>query len=66
MSREFDMEKHGRGVEDIFSHSEADRILGASVFWVTERLPAAMIENFVQGWQKKRDGSLRGIVEIIG
>ena len=48
----------------VFDHSAADAYFGASVFW-TRRLAALGGEQAaIEFWQTKRDGSLRGIVEI--
>jgi hypothetical protein len=48
----------------VFDHSAADAHFGASVFW-TRRLAAFGGERAaVEFWQTKRDGGLRGIVEI--
>ena len=48
----------------LFDHPVAQTLFGASVFWV-RRFAALGGENkFVRHWQIKRDGSLRGIVEV--
>ena len=48
----------------LFDHPVAQTLFGASVFWV-RRFAALGGENaFVLHWQVKRDGSLRGIVEV--
>jgi hypothetical protein len=65
MSAEFEITEHARYNRDVFSHSEADRLIGASAFWVTQRLPQAMIEDYIQGWQNTRQGHRRGIVELF-
>jgi len=50
----------------VFDHPAADTHFGASVFW-TRRLAAFDGEQTaVEFWQTKRDGGLRGIVEIVG
>ena len=50
----------------IFDHEQADREFGASIFWIR---PALLIletlDEFIAHWQVKRDGTLRGIVEIV-
>jgi hypothetical protein len=49
----------------LFDHASAQAHFGASVFWL-RRLAALGGEEVAMGhWQIKRDGSLRGIVEII-
>jgi hypothetical protein len=49
----------------LFDHARAESELGASIFWVR---PAMIIleslDDFIAGWQAKRDGSKRGIVEM--
>jgi hypothetical protein len=48
----------------VFDHAAADAHFGASVFW-TRRLAALGGEQAaIEFWQTKRDGGLRGIVEI--
>ncbi len=48
----------------VFDHAAADAHFGASVFW-TRRLAAFGGEQAaIEFWQTKRDGGLRGIVEI--
>ena len=50
----------------LFDHSIAQARYGASIFWAR---PSAMLleplDEFIAAWQVKRDGSLRGIVEVI-
>ena len=48
----------------LFDHSAAQAYFGASIFWL--RLLSALPneEEAVLGWQLKRDGSRREIVEI--
>lgn len=49
----------------LFDHTRADVELGASVFWVRpEMLLGEPLEQFLDHWERKRDGSYRGIVEI--
>lgn len=48
----------------VFDHAAADAHFGASVFW-SRRLAALGGEQAaIEFWQTKRDGDLRGIVEI--
>jgi len=48
----------------VFDHAAADAHFGASVFW-SRRLAALGGEQAaIEFWQTKRDGGLRGIVEI--
>ena len=49
----------------LLDHATADTYFGASVFWL--RRPAAFggEQATIDFWQTKRDGSRRGIVEIV-
>lgn len=49
----------------LLDHATADTYFGASVFWL--RRPAAFggEQATIEFWQTKRDGSRRGIVEIV-
>lgn len=49
----------------IFNHQEAQNILGASVFWSPKLVAIGGEQEFIEGWQIKRDESRRGIVEVI-
>jgi hypothetical protein len=50
----------------LFDHAVAQARYGASIFWVRPgMLIEASIEEFIAHWQVKRDGSKRGIVEVI-
>jgi hypothetical protein len=49
----------------LFDHERADAELGASIFWIRpEMLLGESLEQFLAHWERKRDGRLRGIVEI--
>ena len=50
----------------LFEHAIAQARHGASIFWIRpSSLIHSSVENFVTYWQSKRDGSKRGIVEVI-
>ena len=52
--------------QGLFDHAIAHARYGASIFWVRPSLLLSeSIEDFVAYWQIKRDGSKRGIVEVI-
>lgn len=52
--------------QGLFDHAVAQARYGASIFWVRPALLIGeSIEDFVAHWQIKRDGSKRGIVEVI-
>lgn len=50
----------------LFNHAVAQARYGASIFWTR---PMALInetvEEFMAYWQSKRDGSQRGIIEVV-
>jgi hypothetical protein len=49
----------------LFSHARAQSQHGATVFWLREGMvPEAVMREFLSVWQTKRDGTLRGILEI--
>jgi hypothetical protein len=49
----------------LFDHLLSKGGLGASVFWSKRSGLVGGEQRFIEGWQTKRDLSLRGIVEII-
>jgi hypothetical protein len=49
----------------LFDHGNAQAHFGASVFWLRRLAAIGGEERVIDGWQTKRDGSRRGIVEII-
>ncbi len=50
----------------LFDHAVAQARYGASIFRIRlELLMGESMENFVNYWQTKRDGSRRGIVEVV-
>jgi hypothetical protein len=50
----------------LFDHAVAQVRYGASIFWVRPPLLLGeTIDDFIAYWQTKRDGSKRGIVEVI-
>jgi len=53
-------------VRGLFDHAVAQARYGASIFWVRPGLLLnESMDDFVAYWQIKRDGSKRGIVEVI-
>lgn len=66
MTANFRMEDAPRESRTLFSHPDADARFGASVFWLREgMLPEESMRHFLETWQTKRDGTKRGIVEVI-
>jgi hypothetical protein len=50
----------------LFDHAVAQARYGASIFWIRPGLLIdESVEDFISYWQLKRDGSKRGIVEVI-
>lgn len=49
----------------LFDHAAAQAHFGASVFWMRRLAAFGGEEQFIAGWQIKRDGTLRGIIEIV-
>ena len=65
MTADFRLEDAPRESRTLFSHPDAEARYGASVFWVREgMLPEEQMLDFLETWQRKRDGTKRGIVEI--
>lgn len=49
----------------LFDHGVAQAHFGASVFWIRRMAALGGEQQAIEYWQIKRDGSLRGIVEIV-
>jgi hypothetical protein len=49
----------------LFDHATAQTHFGASVFWIRRLAALGGEQETVEYWQIKRDGGLRGIVEIV-
>jgi hypothetical protein len=65
MRSDFRLEDCPRESLTLFSHADAEARYGASVFWLREgMLPDAAMREFVRVWQTKRDGTVRGILEV--
>jgi hypothetical protein len=61
----FDPENFSGKVRLVFKHLTTQEYEGASVFWGTKTGIIGDTDDFIAGWQTKRDGTLRGIVEVI-
>ena len=49
----------------LFDHTTAESSFGASVFWIRPSLLILQsLDDFIAGWQQKRGGGRRGIVEV--
>ena len=65
MAADFRLEDAPRESRTLFSHADAEARFVASVFWVREgMLPEPLMESFLEAWQRKRDGTKRGILEV--
>jgi hypothetical protein len=49
----------------LFDHAVAQAHFGASVFWLRRLAALGGEQAAIEDWQTKRDGSRRGIVEIL-
>jgi hypothetical protein len=66
MDDAFHLEDCPLEAQGLFQHAVAQARYGASIFWMRpEMLRTESVEDFIAYWQIKRDGSRRGIVEVI-
>lgn len=66
MGDDFRLENCPIEAQGLFDHAIAQARYGASIFWVRPGLLInESIDDFVAYWQIKRDGSKRGIIEVI-
>jgi len=49
----------------LFDNPAAQARFGASVFWLRRIAALGGEEQTIAGWQIKRDGAKRGIIEIV-
>src|SRR5262245_39076588 len=49
----------------VFQHMEADAHFGASVFWTKRSGALGGEQAMIEYWQTRREGGLRGIVEVV-
>ena len=62
---DFNMAVCSEEVKKLLSHQLAATEFGASIFWIRPSLLFLQtLDEFIEGWQVKRDGTLRGIVEV--
>ena len=65
MGNEFRLEDAPRESRTLFSHPDAEARFGASVFWIRQGMLAdELMQEFLETWQTKRDGSKRGLLEV--
>jgi hypothetical protein len=65
MEDTFDMGRLTGETRILFDHAAAQAHFGASVFWLRRLAALSGEEQFIAGWQIKREGTLRGIIEIV-
>jgi hypothetical protein len=64
MEDTFDMGQLTGEARVLFDHAAAQAHFGASVFWLRRLAALGGEEQVIAGWQMKRDGTCRGIIEI--
>jgi predicted nucleotidyltransferase len=64
MDDAFDLNALAGEARIVFEHGSAQAHFGASVFWVRRSACFPSEAEMISGWGLKRDGSVRGIVEI--
>ena len=63
---DFDVVACSTEVKRLLNHEQATIEFGASIFWIRPSLLfLETLDQFIEGWQTKRDGTRRGIVEVI-
>lgn len=65
MENSFDATQLSGEVALVFDHVAAQDYEGASIFWIRRLAAIGGEEAVVTHWQQKRDGTQRGIVEVI-
>ena len=66
MQDTFDLSQVKGEARLVFDHAAAQSHFGASVFWLRGSAAFPDEAQSVADWQLKRDGTRRGIVEVIG
>jgi hypothetical protein len=66
MEDTFNAEQLGGEALLLFEHATAQAHFGASVFWLRRAAALGGEEAAIEHWQRKRDGSRRGVIEIVG
>lgn len=65
MDDSFDVSQVSADQRLVFDHTVAQNLLGASVFWIRRAAAMGGENSTIEYWQIKRDGSKRGIVEVV-
>ncbi|MFN0317056.1 MAG: DUF6932 family protein [Burkholderiales bacterium] len=66
MNNSFDLSAVSGEARLVFDHCVAQAHFGASVFWLRQLAALPDEARAIAGWEMKRDGNPRGLVEIIG
>lgn len=66
MENAFDSNQVSGEAKVVFDHMACQNYEGASVFWIRKLAAIGGEQAAIEDWQIKRDGSSRGIVEVIG
>ena len=62
---DFDLTICSEEVKGLLNHQQAENEFGASIFWIRPSLLLLeTLDEFVESWQVKRDGTRRGIIEV--
>jgi hypothetical protein len=64
MHNTFDLGVLAGEVRLVFDHPVSQAHFGASIFWLRQLAAFPTEDEAVAGWQLKRDGTRRGIVEV--
>lgn len=65
MENTFDMGQVTGEAQVLFDHAAAQAHFGASVFWLRRLAALGGEEQTISEWQIRRDGTRRGIIEIV-
>ena len=62
---DFDIATCSDDVKKLLTYQQTENEFGASIFWIRPSLLfLETIDEFIAGWQVKRDGTRRGIIEV--
>lgn len=64
MDDTFDVAQVAGETKLVFDHPAAQAHFGASIFWLRQMAVLPNEDEAVRSWQRKRDGTRRGIVDI--
>ena len=62
---DFDLTVCSEEVKRLLNYQQAENEFGASIFWIRPSLLLfETLDEFIESWQVKRDGTRRGIIEV--